>query len=319
MNRKILQFTIPLTQKRKSTVVVDDDRLPYFFNHYHRHPEVQITCILRGRGRLIAGNYTQPFKEGDIYMISANQPHIFKSDPDYFRNIKSDNVHAIHIYFDYSKLRHCLSTLSETQNISELASKMNGNSGFQAPDAIRDVIIEIVNKINNLTGLDRLTNFLILMDFIASHIDEWKRLSTGLTRHAYANMQSRRMSDVYQFTIEHYDENISLADVSAIANMTIPAFCKYFKKHTRKTYAAFLNEFRINEACKKIISGKFENVTSIAYSTGFNSPISFNRVFKKITGFSPTEYIRHHFLQKKESEATKATYINWNNRRVEVI
>ncbi|MCK7554673.1 AraC family transcriptional regulator [Chitinophaga sedimenti] len=57
---------------------------------------------------------------------------------------------------------------------------------------------------------------------------------------------------------------------------------------------AFLNEIRINEACKKIISGEFSSISSIAYNSGFNSAINFNRVFKKTTGISPSEYIREY-------------------------
>ncbi|WP_315822444.1 hypothetical protein [Paraflavitalea speifideaquila] len=59
------------------------------------------------------------------------------------------------------------------------------------------------------------------------------------------------MNDVYQFTMAHYTENISLHQIASIAHLTPQAFCRYFKKHTRKTYITFLNEVRVNEACKR--------------------------------------------------------------------
>jgi AraC-like DNA-binding protein len=79
-------------------------------------------------------------------------------------------------------------------------------------------------------------------------------------------------------------------EVADIAFMTPQAFCRYFKKHTRKTYFDFLNEIRINEACKKIISGNFESISILATDTGFNSSTNFCRVFKKITNTSPLQY-----------------------------
>lgn len=58
-------------------------------------------------------------------------------------------------------------------------------------------------------------------------------------------------------------------------------------------YYDYLNEFRINEAKKILSSGDAEKFTllHIAYECGFNSKSSFNRAFKKITGFTPSEFI----------------------------
>jgi AraC-like DNA-binding protein len=58
-----------------------------------------------------------------------------------------------------------------------------------------------------------------------------------------------------------------------------------------------LNEIRINEACKKIFAGDFDSIASVAYDSGFKSAISFNRVFKQITGKSPLQY-RNDFNEK---------------------
>ncbi|MCY1542906.1 HTH-type transcriptional activator Btr [compost metagenome] len=107
------------------------------------------------------------------------------------------------------------------------------------------------------------------------------------------------MSDVYQYTREHYAENISLNKIASIACITPHAFCKYFKKHTRKTYLAFLHEVRVHEASKKIINNNFTSISEVAYSSGFNSIITFNRVFKKVTGMSPKDYTQKHKLSKE--------------------
>ena len=71
---RVVQFTIPVA--RENSVVVQEDRMPHFYNHLHRHNETQITWILKGEGTLIAGNYMQQFKSGDIFILGANLPHI---------------------------------------------------------------------------------------------------------------------------------------------------------------------------------------------------------------------------------------------------
>jgi len=127
-----------------------------------------------------------------------------------------------------------------------------------------------------------------------SALKSWQPLASVSSDYSFTEQEGLRMNDVYHYTMAHYSENIKLKQVADVAYLTPQAFCRYFKKHTRKTYIAFLSEIRINEACKKIISGDFESISSIAYDTGFSSAVSFNRVFKKITGKSPRQYLNEY-------------------------
>jgi AraC-like DNA-binding protein len=71
--------------------------------------------------------------------------------------------------------------------------------------------------------------------------------------------------------------------------MTPPAFCRFFKNSTNKTFLQFLNEFRVGKSCQLLINGE-KNIKQICYEVGFNSLTNFNRVFKSFKGQSPTEY-----------------------------
>ncbi|MNY57251.1 DNA-binding transcriptional regulator ChbR [compost metagenome] len=68
---------------------------------------------------------------------------------------------------------------------------------------------------------------------------------------------------------------------------------------------SFLHEIRVNEACKKIISGDFDCISSVAYTSGFNSIITFNRVFKKITSMAPKDYIKKYKFNSAEVPINK--------------
>lgn len=284
---KVLQFTVPIAQK--GSVAVQEDILPYFYNYYHRHTEAQITLIIRGEGTFIAGNYTQPFKPGEVYILGANQPHIFRADPSYFDNPKDESIHAIHIYFNQDSLLNCILQMHELESIRKFMQSTA--NGFQLPGQYCASAARLIKRVNRAERVNRLFEFFRLMNFFANDVKNWKSLSNGFFKYAFTDSEGIRMNDVYQYTIEHYAEEISLKKVSEVAHITPHAFCKYFKKHTRKTYMSFLNEIRINEACKRIISGDFDSISTIAYSIGFNNTITFNRVFKKVTGMTPTNYI----------------------------
>ena len=100
------------------------------------------------------------------------------------------------------------------------------------------------------------------------------------------------MNDVYQYTMANFTDSISLEKIAAVAYLTPQSFCRYFKKHTSKTYINFLNEVRINDACKKFMEKEFHSISTVAYQSGFNNVVTFNRVFKSITGTAPREFIK---------------------------
>jgi AraC-like DNA-binding protein len=150
----------------------------------------------------------------------------------------------------------------------------------------------MIRNITTKPNLERLLALLEIFQYFSKDVVGWKSLSTGFPNYPYSESEGNRMNDIFQYTLENYAENITLNKIAAIAHITPHAFCKYFKQHTRKTYNNFLNEVRINEACKKIISGNYDGISTIAYKTGFNSAINFNRVFKKTTGMSPSDYKR---------------------------
>jgi transcriptional regulator GlxA family with amidase domain len=67
---------------------------------------------------------------------------------------------------------------------------------------------------------------------------------------------------------------------------------KYFKKRTNKTYFRFLNELRIEHACKLLMVKKEASIADVAYECGFKNISNFNRQFRVIKEISPKAY-RH--------------------------
>jgi AraC-like DNA-binding protein len=97
------------------------------------------------------------------------------------------------------------------------------------------------------------------------------------------------MKDVIQYCFEHYTKSISLAEVASVAVMSNEAFCRYFKRHTSKSFISFLNEIRVVNAGKMILHTDMP-IKEIAWSVGFNNITHFNRVFKQLNGVTPKEY-----------------------------
>ena len=284
---KVIQFTIPVAKNH--AVSVEEEVLPHFYNHLHRHNETQITWIIKGTGTLIAGNYMQAFKPGDIYVIGANQPHIFKSDPAYFTKRKNLKVHALTFFFNPAGSFLPLLKLPEMKSVKNFIQR--AAFGLRLPELEQGNLVTEMKAVKNAGNGYRLAAFIKMLQVMAD-IRGWHTLSTLSAENTISDLEGLRMNDVYQFTMNNFAENITLRQVAEIAFMTRQGFCRYFKKHTRKTYINFLNEIRIGEACKILIADRNASMTSIAYEAGFQSAVSFNRVFKKVNGKSPRQYLK---------------------------
>ena len=280
----------------KYFIVVQKDILPFFYNHMHRHNELQITLIVKGDGTLIAGNYIQPCKPGDVFFIGENTAHLFRSNPVHFLENKNNNIHAIHIFINH---KHNLSSILAMPEFLDLNKFISASfHSLQSSSLYKQKISALIVEISENDGINRLLSVIKLLQLCVNSISDWKSPGTAFQINDVIDDEGPRMNDIYKYTKENYAEEISLKKIASIACITPHAFCKYFKKHTRKTYLSFLHEVRIHEACKKIINNNFESVAEVAYATGFNNVITFNRVFKKVTKMSPKDYLQKYKFKK---------------------
>lgn len=69
----------------------------------------------------------------------------------------------------------------------------------------------------------------------------------------------------------------------------------------KKNFYKLINEFRIQEVKERLADPGYKQYTilGIGLECGFNSKTSFNRIFKEETGFTPTEYKKHHMIIKQ--------------------
>jgi len=98
------------------------------------------------------------------------------------------------------------------------------------------------------------------------------------------------MRNVFEYTMNNFQEEISVKTISNVANMTKNAFCKCFKKPTNKTYVQILNELRIEHACRLLQSNNDLSIIQIAERVGFNNMSNFNRQFKAFKSCNPSEF-----------------------------
>lgn len=87
----------------------------------------------------------------------------------------------------------------------------------------------------------------------------------------------------------HYDTELSMQDVARAMNYSDAYFCKLFKQCFKVNFSVYLNEYRIRRA-RELLQTTRLNVREISVACGYSDPNYFARVFKRVTGKTPTEY-----------------------------
>ena len=90
----------------------------------------------------------------------------------------------------------------------------------------------------------------------------------------------------------YLNEKLSIQDLSDILGISRHYLTQVINEKLHKNFYTFINEYRLEEVKKKMLSDKYTNYTilGIALESGFNSKSTFNTLFKSYTGMIPSEY-----------------------------
>lgn len=249
---------------------------------YHFHPEYELTCILQGTGKRYVGSHMDNFITGDLVLLGPNLPHCWKLEP-----ADQSDARAVVVQFDGSFLGNDFFDKDELQAIKKLFKK--SGSGICFNSDMRPAMI------HNLTGLSKEdNNFKMLIGLL--EMLQALATSTGyslldqnriITEYSIAEQQ--RINPVLAYLVENFRQPVSLDVAAGIANMTTNAFCKYFKKITRKTFMETIIEYRLNYAIQQLVQTD-KPIAIISFESGFGDVSHFYKTFKLKMRLSPLNY-----------------------------
>ena len=282
---KPLLFKNPKTEK--ASFHTQEDKSYFFYDVLHYHPELQLTAIIKSEGTFFVGDKIDRFNEGDVFILGSNLPHVLRNDEEYYAENDELIAHGVSAYFKMESFGQTFFELPEMHAIKSFLDKTS--RGMRITGETRNKVFPKIIELNNIEGFNRLISLLdILKDLSVSEDIEY------LSGISYSSPQkdtdNQKINDVFEFVMKNYHQKITLEEVADIAYMSPTAFCRFFKQRTRKTFSKFINEVRVGNACKLLMTGKY-NISEICYMCGFNNISNFNRQFKSITDYTPSEYL----------------------------
>lgn len=259
---------------------------------YHFHPELELTYIVKGNGKRYVGNHLEDFSSGDLVLLGPNLPHCWKIEDEETGNDAS----AIVIQFNDSFLGNDFITKPEMQNIRKLFQR--SGSGIKFTGATRDKIdAKLKQLVAEQDSFRILIGFLEILQQIAIS-SEYKLLDQKSTVEQARMSEQERINPVFAYLVDNFRNQVSLDKAAGIANMTPNAFCKYFKKVTRKTFMEMVIDYRLNFATQLLVQTD-KPISEISFESGFGDVSHFYKMFKAKMHLSPLNY-RKKFMRNLE-------------------
>jgi AraC-like DNA-binding protein len=267
-------------------------RTPNFEVPWHQHIENEIILFTEGAGLSFVGNYVGEFETGDIFFLGANLPHTFQ---------KTDGVitGAVVIHFRDDFWGKEFLNLPESKGVQQLLN--TSLQGLRITGKSKEALHPLITSLEREKGFERIITLCEILNALDKS-EDFIRLSSQEVKQIN-NKNRQRIDRIFHYTMENFKEPIELSKIAGIADMSIPAFCNYFKKSTRKKYIDFLNEIRIGYACKLITDTQI-TIESAGYESGFNTLANFNKQFLKVKKMTPSKY-RKIFLGRENAQAVK--------------
>ena len=275
---------LPLTEN--TSFIARTYRTPHFEVPWHQHIEYELILFTAGEGTSFVGNYVGEFKTDDIFFLGSNLPHTFqKAQKDLITS-------AVVVQFKEDFWGNEFMRLPESRLIKKLFD--TSVKGLRITGKSRQLLKPLVCELETLSGFQRIIRLCDCLQLMASS-HEFETVSTQDVKE-FNPKNKERIDRIFQYTIDNFQDTITLDNVAGHAGMSVPAFCTYFKKSTKKTYIDFLNEVRIGHACQQLIDTQ-KNIESVCYESGFNTWANFNKQFLKIKSITPSGY-RKNFINR---------------------
>jgi AraC-like DNA-binding protein len=278
------RLTVP--DNESSSFNLRYEKVPYFTNPWHFHPELELNWVIAGAGIRYIGQSVERFESGEIVLLGKNLPHYWKNDPIYYQQAHPEASRAIIVRFTEDFVGEKFVALPESRGLQSLF--VSARQGIKLLEPLREKVAQALFDLMEEAGFEQLLSLLKILHTIA-HSKACEIISPAYLPGQALVKNNQRLSNVIAYLIAHFTEPVSLPDVAQQAHMNEAAFCRFFKSQTGQTFTQYLTELRIRYACE-LLSKEDESVTQICYQVGFENVSHFIQAFKKQRGITPLEF-----------------------------
>lgn len=247
---------------------------------WHFHPEIELVYVNKGQGKRHIGNHLSYFNNSQLLLLGSNLPH------NGFTDRLTINGSETVVQFKPEFLGNHFFDIPEMEKINLLFERSKKGILFGVKTKKKLGV-----KIEKLAEKEGFKKILVLLEILHSlaKSEDYTLLNADGYGFEAEPQDSAKIDVIFKHINQNFQRHINLDEIADKASMTVPAFCRYFKRVTGKTFTKLVNEYRVVHATK-LLSESQMSIADISFECGFNNFSHFNKLFKEFTGKNASNY-----------------------------
>ena len=235
----------------------------------------------------MVGDSINRFENNDLVLIGSFTPHECLCDPEYFNHPDGFQGEGIVIQFVHDFLGDTFFKIHENSNLNKFLQ--GSTRGYSFSGETKQRIISIMLKMKGMNDSERFYSLFSIFRIFFSTTKEFHILSSLAFNEPFWIDESGPMQKALKYILQNFQKQISIKDLLEITNMSNTSFYAAFKQTYRMPFKDYLLNIRVGYACK-LLTDPSQNISGIAYDSGFGNISNFNRQFKRIKGITPSQF-----------------------------
>lgn len=271
-----------------------EDSTGNYYVSSHWHTDTEIIYLQEGKIRLTINGVSQSVCAGTIIFINREEIHGLYAETE---QIRYDAAVFPMEFLSFSSMDYCQQKylLPIIQKKLEFPRFLfSDNPCF---DEIKAQLARLASLQEQLPKGYQLAIKAALFQILSCLVQADALDSSGHRTNPLDEKRLETMRGILTFIEEHMGEKLTLSQMAEQFYMTPESFCRYFKKHFGCSFTHYVNEIRLEKACR-MLSASTLPVMEIGFLCGFENFSYFIRLFKKKLGQTPLVYRQTHPLNQ---------------------
>lgn len=256
------------------------------FSPWHHHPEYELVFIKKGKGKRMVGDHIDRFEENDLVFVGSDIPHEWLCDQEYYRGEDQFLGEGIVVQFSHDFLGDKFFEIPENKPLKNFLS--DSSRGFEIYGQCKGHIISRMYDMLNMNDTEQLYTLFSIFKLLSA-TDELNPLASPAFLETFRLNSNSPMQKALQFILQNFQKQMQISDLLQVTNMSYTTFYNTFKYTYRMPFKSYLMNVRIGYACRLLMDAT-QDISEIAYESGFENLSNFNRQFKKIKGETPSRF-----------------------------
>lgn len=253
---------------------------------WHYHQEFELSFITEGSGKRIVGDSVESFHPGDLIFIGPRIPHVWISGELARTQHSGRTLESVYLLFNQDILPQEITSLPEFKDVNralQLAER-----GMRITGDTLNQVSRIMLQLPYQGRMKRLMLFYEILHIIGNSNTFTPLATEGYIKSKFETSNTR-VNTIHEFLMNNYRDEINLERIAELVHLAPASVCRFFKSATGQTIFSYLNNIKVDYACKLLMNTDL-NIVDISYDCGFNNLSHFNKQFRQIIGKTPSQY-----------------------------